>query len=157
LDQIVNSIVEEVLALFGAGYNGLAHAGLYHLTDIPAPIQTAWVLSTALIPVLLPSSQRWARPVPSVRGLVIETLELIARQSWPPTDSECTFQLNYQGEVDALIDPATTIAQLLDPDPSSPVFLTGLRLPIVADRGFAAPMSCAWLWNLWKNQTGKLT
>jgi hypothetical protein len=41
--------------------------------------------------------------------------------------------------VDTLVDPATTIAQLLDPDPLSPVFLTGLRLLIVADRGFRCP------------------
>lgn len=31
------------------------------------------------------------------------------------------------------------ISQLLDPDPSSPAFLTGLRLPTVAELGFRAP------------------
>jgi hypothetical protein len=74
-----------------------------------------------------------------MRELVTETLELIARHPPPSTKSEFAFRVNYQGEVDTLVDPATTIAQLLDPDPSSPVFLTGLRLPIVADRGFRCP------------------
>jgi hypothetical protein len=74
-----------------------------------------------------------------MRELVTETLELIARHPPPSTESEYAFRVNYQGEVDTLVDPATTIAQLLDPDPSSPVFLTGLRLPIVADRGFSSP------------------
>ena len=47
--------------------------------------------------------------------------------------------MNYQGEVDMSVDPNTAIAQLVDPDPTKPVFLTGLRLPAVDNLGFHAP------------------
>jgi hypothetical protein len=107
---IVGQIVEGVGTTFGASYNGLVHAVLYHLMDIPPSIQLVWMLSTASVPALLPSSQCWAKYPPSMRELVTETLELIARHPPPSTESEYAFWVNYQGEVDRLVDPATTIA-----------------------------------------------
>lgn len=56
-----------------------------------------------------------------------------------PANSESHFKVNYQGEVGMLVDPNTAIAQLIDPDPTKPVFLTGLRLPAVDNLGSRAP------------------
>ena len=42
-----------------------------------------------------------------------------------------SLKVNYQGKVDISVDLNTAIAQLIDPDPTKPVFLTGLRLPAV--------------------------
>ncbi|KAH8431015.1 uncharacterized protein LDX57_008676 [Aspergillus melleus] len=71
--------------------------------------------------------------------MVCETLQSITHRFSPERDDESTFRVNYQGEVDASVDPGIAIAQLLDPDPLKPVFLTGLRLPILAELGFRCP------------------
>ena len=42
-----------------------------------------------------------------------------------------SLKVNYQGKVDMSVDLNTAIAQLIDPGPTKPVFLTGLRLPAV--------------------------
>ncbi len=65
-------------------------------------------------------------------------IKLIAK-SRPQMVSERAFRVNYQVGVDMSVDAEIAIAQLLDPDLSGPVFLTGLRLPIVADMGFRCP------------------
>lgn len=71
--------------------------------------------------------------------MVCETLQLIVHHRSPEKDDESTLRVNYQGEVDASVDPGMAIAQLLEPDPLKPVFLTGLRLPILAALGFRCP------------------
>jgi hypothetical protein len=53
--------------------------------------------------------------------------------------SESRFNVNQGGEVDASVEAAMVIAQLLDPNPTHPVFFTGVRLPALANIGFRAP------------------
>lgn len=71
--------------------------------------------------------------------MVCGTLQLIAHHLSPEKNDESTFRVNYQGELDASVDPGMAVAQLLEPDPLKPVFLTGLRLPILAELGFRCP------------------
>lgn len=56
-----------------------------------------------------------------------------------PAHSERLLKVNHQGDVDMSVDPSTAVVQLIDPDPTKPVFLTGLRLPAVENLGLRAP------------------
>jgi hypothetical protein len=90
--------------------------------------------------MLLDSSQCWRKRSPLARELVQGTLQHIATND-PATraDPENDVVVNSQGEVDNYVDPTAAIAQLRDPDETGTVFLTGIRLPIVADLGFRCP------------------
>jgi hypothetical protein len=76
-----------------------------------------------------------------VRELVSHTLQVIGARGHTTSviRSESHLCVNYQGEVDENVDPYVVISQLLDADLNKPVFLTGLRLPIIEDLGFRVP------------------
>lgn len=63
-----------------------------------------------------------------------------------------SLKVNYQGEVDMSVDLNNAITRLVDPDPTKPVFLTGLRLAAVDNLRSTLPMTFASLWNQWMNQ-----
>ncbi|CRG92697.1 hypothetical protein PISL3812_09762 [Talaromyces islandicus] len=75
---------------------------------------------------------------PSARELVVDGLARIGSKR-APSAFEDDFQINCQGEVNESIDPTIVLAQLVDPDPCCPAFLTGLRLPSVERCGFRCP------------------
>jgi hypothetical protein len=112
------------------------------LGDMSEKTRSLWLSSTSSIPQLLDSSQSWRGRAPLVRELVTNTLQKIGAGDHTATTvrSESHLCVNYQGEVDQNVDPHLVIAQLVDSDPHKPVFLTGLRLPIVQDLGFRVPL-----------------
>jgi hypothetical protein len=101
-----------------------------------------WLSSTSSIPQLLDSSQSWRGRVPLVRELVTQTLQKIGARNHTATAvrSESHLCVNYQGELDTVADPNVAISQLVDADPNKPVFLTGLRLPIIENLEFRVPL-----------------
>lgn len=138
--QVVERSVRDIQMLFGAAFGGLVHTDIHPLAEIPPSVQSLWSLSTTSIPMLLDSSQCWRGRNPLVRELVQDTLACITTGTYlPRVNSERDYLVHYQGEVDTSVDPATVIAQLLDPDPLGPVFLTGMRLQRVTDLGFRCP------------------
>ena len=63
-----------------------------------------------------------------------------------------SLKVNYQGEVDMSVDLNNAITRLVGPDPTKPVFLTGLRLAAVDNLRSTLPMTFASLWNQRMNQ-----
>jgi hypothetical protein len=140
----VQAIKEAVLKTFGDAYASIAHANVYHLNDVTSNdellhVQSTWLLSTASLPKLLPSSKCWANRVPSRLELVADTIGLIAR-SGLENNSTSTFSVNYQGEVGQRVQAGLAIAQLLDPTPRNPVSILSLRLPVLEELGFCCPV-----------------
>jgi hypothetical protein len=136
--DLVRRAVTEIQESFGASFGGLIHCGLHHLTEVPPKVKLLWQSWTTSLPILYNSSQCWTAGAPSTRELFLDALARIGSKQ-TQSASEEDFRINYQGEVNESIDPRIVFAQLVDPDPCSPAFLTGLRLPSVESCGFRCP------------------
>jgi hypothetical protein len=75
----------------------------------------------------LPDSKDCTRnlTVPRHAELVLATWDYL-------NDKPGAFTIFIRGEKDDSVDPREAIAQLFDPEPANPVFLMGLRLPLLA-------------------------
>jgi hypothetical protein len=136
----VDGLVQKILTMFGAAFKGLKHANISHLEDMPSSVKELWCSSMTSSPLLFKSSRCWQDRPPSVRGLVLDTLNSLQNHgSSSLSESECSFRINYRGEVNTSVSPAMAIAQFLDPDPVDPIFITGLRMPVVNGIGYRAP------------------
>ncbi|EED14478.1 hypothetical protein TSTA_106880 [Talaromyces stipitatus ATCC 10500] len=136
--SLVREALKEIQESFGAAFGGLKHCTLYPLDDVPPTVRSLWQSCTTSLPTLYNSSQCWTVRTPLARELVIDALIKI-RSKQIQSASEEDFRLNYQGEVNESIDPTIVLAQLVDPDPCCPAFLTGLRSPSVESCGFRCP------------------
>jgi hypothetical protein len=134
---LLRRALTEIQESFGASFGGLIHCDLHHLTAVPSTVQLLWQSWTTSLPSLYNSSQCWTAGAPSTRELFLDALSRIGSKT--QSASEEDFRINYQGEVNESIDPKIVLAQLIDPDPCSPAFLTGLRLPSVESCGFRCP------------------
>jgi len=82
--------------------------------------------------------RRFPRPsaVPTrqpAKERVMETIKYIQHSSEYTTFS--------RGKVDALTEPERAIAQLIEPNRTDRIFLTGLRLPCILDEKFKVPQA----------------
>lgn len=136
--SLVQQTLEEIQECFGAAFSGLSRCDVYPLSDVPSTVRTLWRFCTTSIPTLYDSSPCWTVRIPSARELVIDVLDRADNPRRQP-DSEEDFQVNCQGEINGSIDHRIVVAQLIDPDPVQPVFLTGLRLPSTESCGFRCP------------------
>ena len=83
---------------------------------------------TMILPTIVPAKHCWKPVPPRLRHLLRETLE-------------CSdYTMFRRGEVDAKATRVEAIAQLVDPDPTDPIFVTGLRLSCISDDLFEVPM-----------------
>uniref|UniRef100_A0A093V791 JmjC domain-containing histone demethylation protein 1 n=1 Tax=Talaromyces marneffei PM1 TaxID=1077442 RepID=A0A093V791_TALMA len=134
----VRQTLEEIQECFGAAFSGLNRCDLYPLGDVPPTVRSLWQSCTTSVPTLYNSSQCWTVRIPSARDLVIDAL-VRAENTRSQPDSEEDFRVSCQGEVNGSIDHRIVLAQLIDPDPVQPIFLTGLRLPSAENYGFRCP------------------
>ena len=82
-------------------------------------------------PRIFKAEQCWKLGPPKTNDLFRETIDCITN------GSATVFR---RGEVDPNVDPLRALAQsFIDPEPTDPVFLTGLRLPSVSDNTFLVP------------------
>jgi hypothetical protein len=135
--RLVRKMLENVESMFHPMFSDLWRSDLSPLQDVPLSTQTLWSTSTSSCPSLLNASHCWLYRRPSVRDLVLSTLEHLSKDN--SSGSECDYKVNSRGESDQSVKPGTAVAQLVEPDSSSPVFLTGLRLPVMAELGFQVP------------------
>lgn len=134
----VRQALDEVQDIFGAAFSGLNRCDLYPLADVPPTVRSLWQSCTTSLPTLYDSSCCWTVRIPSARELFIDALARVQNKQSRPASEE-DFRINFQGEINETIDHGIVLAQLIDPDPVHPVFLTGLRLPSVENCGFRCP------------------
>ncbi len=112
-------------------------AQLSTLDNITPEIHSIWEQSTTSLPIVLRADQCWnPRPLTN-KELVLATLDFLNDK---PVGRGSTYTVFSRGERDDSVDPREAIAQLCDPEPTNPVFLTGLRLPGFSDGLFRTPM-----------------
>ncbi|EEA18485.1 hypothetical protein PMAA_102620 [Talaromyces marneffei ATCC 18224] len=134
----VRQALDEIQDCFGAAFSGLDRCDLYPIADIPPKVRSLWQSCTTSVPTLYNSSQCWTVRIPSVRELVIDALVRTENARSRPVSEE-DFRISCQGEINGSMDYRIALAQLIDPDPVQPVFLTGLRLPSAENCGFRCP------------------
>ncbi|OKL55209.1 hypothetical protein UA08_09520 [Talaromyces atroroseus] len=134
----VQQAITEIQEHFGASFGGLKQCKLYPANDSSPTLRSLWHSCTTSLPTLYSSTQCWTVRMPSARELVLDALVRIGSKQIQ-SDSEEDFRINYQGEINDSLNPGMALAQLIDPDPCRPVFLTGLRLATIESCVFRCP------------------
>ena len=115
----------------------LYQAQLSTLDNITPEIRSMWEQSTTSLPRALRAEQCWnPRPLTN-KELVLATLDFFNDKSM---DCRSTYTVFSRGDRDDSVDLQEAIAQLCDPEPTNPVFLTGLRLPLLSNGLFRTPV-----------------
>jgi hypothetical protein len=115
----------------------LFQAQLSTLNNITPEIRSMWEQSTISLPRVLRAEQCWNPHPLTNKELVLATLDFLNDQSM---DSRSTYTVFSRGERDDSVDPREAIVQLVDPEPTNPVLLTGLRLPLFSNGLFRTPI-----------------
>ena len=107
------------------------------LDNITPEIRSMWEQSTTSLPRALRAEQCWnPRPLTN-NELVLATLDALNDKS---IDRRSKYIVFSRGERDDTVDPRKAIAQLSEPEPTNPVFITGLRLPLLSNGLFRTPV-----------------
>lgn len=113
----------------------LYQASLSTVYATPPDIVSMWNDYTTSVPKVLKAEGCWIPRSMTTKELFLETVDFLGDSS-----SKGTYEIYRQGERDENVDPREAIAQLCDPEPLNPIFLTSLRLPCIRRGVFETPV-----------------